>query len=100
MSNQLTKTSGPKAPISERVNEKVMPLTKWFAEQYFQTYGLMSKDPRYSKLPPYNQTSCIATVIIATNAALDKNRDKRDAKKDAAKLEEISKTSTVERKSA
>tara|TARA_R100001129_G_scaffold32048_1_gene21439 strand:- start:244 stop:477 length:234 start_codon:yes stop_codon:yes gene_type:complete len=77
-----------------------MPLTKWFAEQYFQTYGLMSKDPRYTKLPPYNQTSCIATVIIATNAALDKNRDKRDAKKDAEKLEEISKTSTAERKSA
>ena len=100
MLNQSTKTSGPKAPISERVNEKVMPLTKWFAEQYFQTYDLMSKDPRYAKLPPYNQTSCIATVIIATNAALDKNREKRDAKKDAAKLEEISKTSTAERKSA
>ena len=100
MSNQLTKTSGPKAPISERVNEKVMPLTKWFAEQYFQTYDLMSKDPRYAKLPPYNQTSCIATVIIATNAALDKNRDKRDAKKDAEKLEQISKTSTAERVSA
>ena len=100
MLNQSTKKSETKAPISERVNEKVMPLTKWFAEQYFQTHALMSKDPRYAKLPPYNQTSCIATVIIATNAALDKNRDKRDAKKDAEKLEQISKTSTAERKSA
>ena len=31
MENQQVKTSGTKAPISERVNEKVMPLTKWFA---------------------------------------------------------------------
>jgi hypothetical protein len=100
MENQQVKTTGTKAPISERVSEKVMPLTRWFAEQYYQTHALMSKDPRYAKLPPYNQTSCIATVIIATNAALDKNRDKRDAKKDAEKLEQISKTSTAERKSA
>ena len=78
MENQQVKTSGTKAPISERVNEKVMPLTKWFAEQYFQTHALMSKDPRYAKLPPYNQTSCIATVIIATNSALDKSRDARN----------------------
>ena len=27
-----------KAPINERVATKVMPLTKWFVEQYFQTY--------------------------------------------------------------
>ena len=100
MENQQVKTSGTKAPMSVRVTEKTMPLTKWFAEQYFQTHALMSKDARYKSLPPYNQTSCIATVMIATNAALDKIREKRDAKKDAAKLEEISKTSTVERKSA
>ena len=75
-----------KAPMSVRVAEKVMPLTKWFAEQYYQTYALMSKDPRYRTLPPYNQTSCIATVIIATNAALDGDR----AKKRAEKLIEIS----------
>jgi hypothetical protein len=63
-----------KAPISERVATKVMPLTKWFVEQYFQTYELMSSDSRFKKLPAYNQTSCIATVIIATNNALDKSR--------------------------
>jgi len=76
-----------KAPINVRVTEKVMPLTKWFAEQYYQTFDLMSKDPRYKSLPPYNQTSCIATVIIATNGALDGDR----AKKRADKLLEISK---------
>ena len=77
-----------KAPMSVRVTEKVMPLTKWFAEQYYQTHTLMSKDPRYRTLPPYNQTSCIATVMIATNAALDGDR----ARKRAEKLIEISKT--------
>jgi hypothetical protein len=76
-----------KAPINVRVTEKVMPLTKWFAEQYYQTFDLMSKDPRYKSLPPYNQTSCIATVIIATNGALDSDR----AKKRADRLLEISK---------
>jgi len=75
-----------KAPMSVRVTEKTMPLTKWFAEQYYQTYALMSKDSRYRSLPSYNQTSCIATVMIATNAALDSDR----AKKRAEKLIEIS----------
>ena len=77
-----------KAPINVRVTEKVMPLTKWFAEQYYQTFELMSKDSRYKSLPPYNQTSCIATVLIATNEALNGDR----AKKRAEKLIEISKT--------
>ena len=77
-----------KAPMSIRVTEKTMPLTKWFAEQYFQTHALMSKDARYKSLPPYNQTSCIATVMIATNGALDGDR----ARKRAEKLIEISKT--------
>ena len=77
-----------KAPMSIRVTEKTMPLTKWFAEQYYQTHALMSKDVRYRSLPSYNQTSCIATVMIATNAALDSDR----AKKRAEKLIEISKT--------
>jgi len=77
-----------KAPMSVRVTEKVMPLTKWFAEQYYQTHALMSKDPRYRTLPPYNQTSCIATVMIAVNGALDGDR----ARKRAEKLIEISKT--------
>ena len=77
-----------KAPMSIRVTEKTMPLTKWFAEQYYQTHALMSKDARYKSLPPYNQTSCIATVMIATNGALDSDR----AKKRAEKLIEISKT--------
>ena len=77
-----------KAPMSVRVTEKAMPLTKWFAEQYYQTHTLMSKDPRYRTLPPYNQTSCIATVMIAVNGALDGDR----ARKRAEKLIEISKT--------
>ena len=76
-----------KAPMSVRVTEKTMPLTKWFAEQYYQTHALMSKDSRYRSLPSYNQTSCIATVMIATNGALDSDR----AKKRADKLIEISK---------
>ena len=77
-----------KAPMSIRVTEKTMPLTKWFAEQYYQTHALMSKDARYKSLPSYNQTSCIATLMIATNGALDSDR----AKKRAEKLIEISKT--------
>ena len=77
-----------KAPMSVRVTEKTMPLTKWFAEQYYQTHALMSKDARYKSLPSYNQTSCIATVMIATNGALDSDR----ARKRAEKLIEISKT--------
>ena len=97
MENQQVKTSGTKAPISERVNEK-MGMAKWIIELYYQNAIMFMSDPRYKTLPPYNQTSCIATVMIATNAALDKIRD---AKKVAAKLEEISKThDKVERKSA
>ena len=84
-----------KAPMSVRVTEKVMSLTKWFAEQYYQTHALMSKDPRYRTLPSYNQTSCIATVMIATNAALDSDRDRKRAEK----LIEISKKED-QRKSA
>ena len=60
-----------KLPVAERVAKKTMGMTKWFTEQYFQTYEMVSKDPRYKTLPPYNQTSCIATIIIATNGALD-----------------------------
>ena len=86
MSNQ-SKTTGSKAPMKDRVTEKTMPLTKWFIEQYYQTYEACSKDPRYKQLPPFNQTSMLATVFIATNAALDKNRD---AKQVAKRLEELS----------
>ena len=71
-----------------------MPLTKGFVEQYFQTFQLIASDPRFKALPPYNQTSCIATVIIATNNALDKSRD---ARKSAETLQDISKA-TEERK--
>jgi len=81
--------------MKDRVTEKTMPLTKWFIEQYYQTYEACSKDPRYKQLPPFNQTSMLATVFIATNAALDKNREKRDAKSTAKKLEDISKSETV-----
>ena len=81
-----------KAPINERVKTKVMPLTKWFAEQYFQTVELMQSDPRFKNLPSNNQTSCIATVIIATNSALDKSRDARNK---AEVLKDITNTAEV-----
>jgi hypothetical protein len=54
---------------------------------------LMIKDPRYRSLPLYNQTSCIATVMIATNGALDSDR----AKKTAEKLMKISEAASVEK---
>tara|TARA_R100001594_G_scaffold147817_1_gene201553 strand:- start:725 stop:1012 length:288 start_codon:yes stop_codon:yes gene_type:complete len=91
MSNQ-SKTTGSKAPMKDRVTEKTMPLTKWFIEQYYQTYEACSKDPRYKQLPPFNQTSMLATVFIATNAALDKNRD---AKQVAKRLEELSQSEKI-----
>jgi|TARA_R100001510_G_C7613086_1_gene176021 hypothetical protein len=78
-----------KLPIKDRVEKQVMPMTKWFAEQYYQTVELMQKDPRFKTLPNYNQTSCVATVIIATNNALDKVRSARDK---AEALEDISST--------
>ena len=78
-----------KLPVSERVAKKTMGMTKWFTEQYFQTYEMVSKDPRYKTLPPYNQTSCIATIIIATNGALDKIREK-DARETAEILQDMS----------
>ena len=83
-----------KAPINERVKTKVMPLTKWFAEQYFQTVELMQSDHRFKNLPSYNQTSCIATVIIATNSALDKSRDARNK---AEVLKDISNAAEVKK---
>ena len=78
-----------KLPVAERVEKKTMGMTKWFTEQYFQTFDMVSKDPRYKTLPPYNQTSCIATIIIATNAALDKARE-RDVKETAEILQKVS----------
>ena len=78
-----------KLPVAERVAKKTMGMTKWFTEQYFKTYEMVSKDPRYKTLPPYNQTSCIATIIIATNGALDKIREK-DARETAEILQDMS----------
>ena len=78
-----------KLPVAERVAKKTMGMTKWFTEQYFQTFEMVSKDPRYKTLPPYNQTSCIATIIIATNGALDKIREK-DARETAEILQDMS----------
>ena len=98
LAKEAAKKSSSKPPFKDKVQEKTGGMTRWFTEQYFLTYEMVSKDPRYKTLPPYNQTSCVATVMIATNAALDKIRD---AKKVAAKLEEISKThDKVEQKSA
>ena len=100
MENQQVKTSGTKAPISERVNEK-MGMAKWIIELYYQNAIMFMSDPRYKTLPTYLQTSGVSSTFIALKASLDKIReDNRDAKKDAAKLEQISKTSTAERKSA
>ena len=79
-----------KLPVAERVTKSTMGLTKWFMEQYFQTYEMVSKDPRYKTLPPYNQTSCIATIMIATNAVKDKVRE-QDTKETAEILETVSK---------
>ena len=79
-----------KLPVAERVTKSTMGLTKWFTEQYFQTFEMVSKDPRYKTLPPYNQTSCIATIMIATNAVKDKVRE-QDAKETAEILETVSK---------
>ena len=79
-----------KLPVAERVTKSTMGLTKWFTEQYFQTFEMVSKDPRYKTLPPYNQTSCIATIMIATNAVKDKIRE-QDAKETAEILETVSK---------
>ena len=79
--------NGMKPSQKNRVAEKTGGMTRWFMEQYFQTYEMVSKDPRYKQLPQFNQTSMLATVFIATNAALDKIRD---AKQVAKKLEEIS----------
>ena len=56
----------------------------------------MSKDSRYRSLPSYNQTSCIATVMIATNGALDSDR----AKTRAEKLMKISEAASKVAKSA
>ena len=99
MENQQVKTSGTKAPISERVNEK-MGMAKWIIELYYQNAIMFMSDPRYKTLPTYLQTSGVSSTFIALKTSLDKIREDRDAKKDAAKLEQISKTSTAERKSA
>ena len=99
MENQQVKTTGTKAPISERVSEK-MGMAKWIQELYYQNATMFISDPRHKTLPPFLQTSGVSSTFIALKASLDKIREDRDAKKDAAKLEEISKTSTAERKSA
>ena len=88
-----------KLPVAERVTKSTMGLTKWFTEQYFQTFEMVSKDPRYKTLPPYNQTSCIATIMIATNAVKDKVRE-QDAKETAEILETVSKAAEQTRKVA
>ena len=99
MENQQVKTTGTKAPISERVNEK-MGMAKWLQELYYQNAFMFMSDSRYKSLPSYLQTSGVSSTFIALKASLDKIREDRDAKKDAEKLEQISKTSTAERKSA
>ena len=89
LSKEVTKKSSSKPPFKDKVAEKTGGMTRWFTEQYFQTYEMVSKDPRYKTLPPYNQTSCIATIIIATNGALDKIREK-DARETAEILQDMS----------
>ena len=100
MLNQSTKKSETKAPVSERVSEK-MGMAKWIQELYYQNAAMFISDSRHKTLPPFLQTSGVSSTFIALKASLDKIReDNRDAKKDAEKLEQISKTSTAERVSA
>mgnify|MGYP003150701178 CR=1 FL=1 len=80
-----------KAPMSERVNEK-MGMAKWLQELYYQNAFMFMSDSRYKSLPSYLQTSGVSSTFIALKASLDKIREDRDAKKDAEKLIEISKT--------
>ncbi len=60
LSKEVAKKSSSKPPVKDKVAEKTGGMTRWFTEQYFQTYEMVSRDPRYKTLPPYNQTSCIA----------------------------------------
>ena len=91
MLNQSTKKSETKAPVSERVSEK-MGMAKWLQELYYQNAFMFMSDSRYKSLPSYLQTSGVSSTFIALKASLDKIREDRDAKKDAEKLIEISKT--------
>ena len=50
-----------KAPMSARVTEKTMPLTKWFAEQYYQTFELT--DGWLMKSLTYNTSKTIGTCL-------------------------------------
>ena len=92
--------SDKKPALKDRVSEK-MGMAAWMHELYYQNASMFMSDPRHKTLPPYLQTSGVSSTFIALKASLDKIReDNRDAKKDAEKLEQISKTSTAERISA
>jgi len=78
-----------KAPLKDRVGEK-MGMAKWIHELYYQNAILFMSDPRYSKLPPYLQTSGVSSAFIALVSALKEIREARDAKGVAKKLEDIS----------
>ena len=91
--------SEKKPALKDRVSEK-MGMAKWIIEVYYQNANMFMSDPRHKTLPPFLQTSGVSSTFIALKASLDKIREDRDAKKDAEKLEQISKTSTAERISA
>ena len=91
--------SEKKPALKDRVSEK-MWMAAWMHELYYQNASMFMSDPRHKTLPPFLQTSGVSSTFIALKASLDKIREDRDAKKDAEKLEQISKTSTAERKSA
>ena len=88
-------------PNKEFYWRKHARLQVFMAREYEkQNANIFMSDPRHKTIPPYLQTSGVSSTFIALKASLDKIREDRDAKKDAEKLEQISKTSTAERKSA
>ena len=60
-----------KAPMSVRVTEKTMPLTKWFAEQYFQTHALMSKDAKGNVIESASEHYPIPDKIVKIRKCWD-----------------------------
>tara|TARA_R100000479_G_scaffold28804_1_gene11112 strand:- start:664 stop:945 length:282 start_codon:yes stop_codon:yes gene_type:complete len=79
-----------KLPVAERV-EKKMGMARYMNELYFQVANMVMKDPRWSKLPSYTQTSAITTIYISTKEALNEVRH-QNAREAAEILETMSKS--------
>ena len=80
-----------KPTMQDKVEKKFMPLARWNWECLKATHKHISNDPYYKSLPPFNQTSALATVFIASNAL----KDKLTARESAEKLVEISKSAEI-----